>query len=196
IINFRTGVRYNQHLLKLAARRMFAPIWSARRHPIYQAIEIANEEQLMRLHTILEEVNKTLKTLIPPIPTQKHWEIAARNCTKFMKQFRVQLRKAGFLNLDKNNRSFESLDGNTKLSEEIKTFSQRARTRCINYIKGKFNLINLSECTRYIPVILDEEQLQLAESSLKKEEIIFTIKTLIGSLNEANRPQFKGLKSK
>ena len=37
------------------------------------------------LDAILEEVNKMLKTLIPPIPTQKHWEIAARNCIKFIK---------------------------------------------------------------------------------------------------------------
>jgi hypothetical protein len=36
------------------------------------------------LDAILEEVNKSLKTLIPPIPTQKHWETAARNCMKFM----------------------------------------------------------------------------------------------------------------
>jgi len=98
-------------LLKAAARRMFAPMWSARRHPIYQFIEVADEEQLMCLHpeikklieensvvsrsgflhqhqgldAILEEVNKSLKTLTPPVPTQKHWEIAARNCTKFMK---------------------------------------------------------------------------------------------------------------
>ena len=36
------------------------------------------------LDAILEEVNKMLKTLIPPIPAQKHWEMAARNCTKFM----------------------------------------------------------------------------------------------------------------
>lgn len=89
---------------------MFSPIWSARRHPIYQSIEVADEEQLMRLHpeirklieknsvvsrsgwtnqhqgldAVLEEINKSLKTLIPPVPTQKHWEIAARNCTKFM----------------------------------------------------------------------------------------------------------------
>ena len=34
---------------------------------------------------MLEEVNKALKSLIPPIPSQRHWEIAARNCTKFMK---------------------------------------------------------------------------------------------------------------
>lgn len=36
------------------------------------------------LDAILEEINKTLKTLIPPVPTQKHWNMAARNCIKFM----------------------------------------------------------------------------------------------------------------
>ena len=36
------------------------------------------------LDAILEEVNKTLKLLIPPIPSQQHWQIAACNCTKFM----------------------------------------------------------------------------------------------------------------
>ena len=34
---------------------------------------------------ILEEINKALKSLIPPIPIQRHWEIIARNCTKFLK---------------------------------------------------------------------------------------------------------------
>jgi hypothetical protein len=89
---------------------MFALIWSARRHPIYQLIELADEEQLCRLHpeirqlieknsvvsrsgwmdqhqgldAILEEINKSLKTLIPPVPTEKHWNMAARNCIKFM----------------------------------------------------------------------------------------------------------------
>jgi HEAT repeat protein len=70
---------------------MFAPIWSARRHPIYRLIEIADEEQRLRLKpeinklvqervvtsrsklsnqhqghdAILEEINKQLKSLIP-----------------------------------------------------------------------------------------------------------------------------------
>lgn len=89
---------------------MFAPIWSARRHPIYQSIEVSDEEQQLRLcpevrqiieqnsvvsrsgwmsqhqglDAILEEVNKALKALVPPVPTQKHWKIAARNCIKFL----------------------------------------------------------------------------------------------------------------
>jgi hypothetical protein len=36
------------------------------------------------LDAILEEVNKELKSLIPPSPTQHHWEIAARNYKSLM----------------------------------------------------------------------------------------------------------------
>ena len=49
IINFRTGVRFNRSSLRLAARRTFAPIWFARRHPIYRLIEIYDGEQMLRL---------------------------------------------------------------------------------------------------------------------------------------------------
>ena len=35
---------------------MFAPIWSARWHPIYQAIEVADEEQLMRLRPEIRQI--------------------------------------------------------------------------------------------------------------------------------------------
>jgi hypothetical protein len=37
------------------------------------------------LDAILEEFNKSLKSMIPPVPSQRHWEIAARNCKNFMK---------------------------------------------------------------------------------------------------------------
>ncbi|CAG8654868.1 3207_t:CDS:2, partial [Diversispora eburnea] len=39
----------------------------------------------VRHDAILEEINKALKSLIPPIPSQWHWEIAACNYTKFLK---------------------------------------------------------------------------------------------------------------
>ena len=97
--------------MKSAARRIFAPIWSGRRHPIYRLIEVADEKQLLCLRpeirkyiqscsvlsrsgyrnqhqgldAVLEEINKALKALIPPTPSQRHWEIAARNCVKFIK---------------------------------------------------------------------------------------------------------------
>jgi len=41
-------------------------------------------EQHQRLDAIMEEVNKTLKTLIPSVPQHHHWKIAARNCKKFL----------------------------------------------------------------------------------------------------------------
>ncbi|CAG8850933.1 40592_t:CDS:1 [Gigaspora margarita] len=109
-------------------------------------------------------------------------------------RFRIQLRKTGFLNPNLNN-SFDSLDRNNKLSVQMKSFSDKAKAQRINYIKGKLGLIS-PEPTRSIPVTYDEAQLQSAESSLKKDEIIFAIKTLVESLNEAKRPQFRGLRSK
>ncbi|CAG8729774.1 5081_t:CDS:2, partial [Cetraspora pellucida] len=108
--------------------------------------------------------------------------------------FRVQLRKNEFLNPIEN-RPFESLDGCNKLSEEMKSFSTIAQAQHINYINEKLNskkpLIN-----KPIPITADEEQVQLAESSMKKKELILVIESLIGSLNDTNRSQFKGLKSK
>ena len=35
------------------------------------------------MDAILEEINKALKSLIPPIPQLKYWKIAAHNCKKF-----------------------------------------------------------------------------------------------------------------
>jgi len=49
---------------------------------------------------------------------------------------------------------------------------------------------------RPIPVTADEAVLQVAESSMTKDELIVVIDSLIASLNETNRPQFRGLKSK
>ena len=41
-------------------------------------------EQHQGLDAIMEEVNKTLKTLIPPVLQHHHWKIATRNCKKFL----------------------------------------------------------------------------------------------------------------
>src|SRR3989337_1513317 len=110
IINYRKAIRTNNPFLKRAAKRSFSPIWSARRHPIYHLIEVSDEVQSMRLRpevyeiieknsvvsrsglyeqhqgldAIIEEVNKALKSLIPPVPQYHHWKIAARNCKKFI----------------------------------------------------------------------------------------------------------------
>ena len=51
-------------------------------------------EQHQGLDAIMKEVNKTLKTLIPPILQYRHWKIAAHNCKKFF--------EVNFLNLKLN----------------------------------------------------------------------------------------------
>jgi len=108
IINFRTGVRFNRPSLRLAAQQMFASIWSARRHLIYRSIEIADEEQMLRLKpeickliqerimtsrsklsnqyqchdAILEEINKALKSLVPlhlHSSIEKSWHVIVLN---------------------------------------------------------------------------------------------------------------------
>lgn len=117
------------------------------------------------------------------------------DCETESRRFRIQLRKTGFLNPHENNHHFESLDGYNKLSEEMKSFSITARAQRINYIKEKLSSIK-PLVTRPIPITIDEAQVQSAESSMKKEELILVIESLIGSLNETNCPQFQGLKSK
>ena len=148
-------------------------------------IEIADEEQRLRLKpeihdliqekivtsrskqhqghdAILEEINKTLKSLIPSTPSQRYWEIAARNCTKFEKlrtnlfnvigyseseprgprtrpnfiaesnRFRVQIRKTQFVNPNVSDRVFHDISGESILSEEMKSFTEIARTKRID----------------------------------------------------------------
>ena len=98
--------------------------------------------------------------------------------------FRVQLKKAGFLNPYKDNRYFESLDGYNKLSEEMKSFSITAQAQHINYIKEKLSLTK-PLLTRSIPVTIDEMQIQSAEGSVK-EELILVIESLIETLIKTN----------
>jgi len=94
------------------------------------------------------------------------------------------------------NRVFESLDKNNKLSDAMKSFSSTAKARRIDFIKEKLGSIKPSRTTHIIPITLEEEEKQSSEDSMSKREIILIIQSLIGSLNETNHPQFKGLASK
>ena len=69
----------------------------------------------------------------------------------------------------------------------MKSFSITAQAQRINYIKEKLSL-KKPLVTRSIPVIIDEAQIQSAESSMKKEELILVIESLIRSLNDTNLP--------
>jgi hypothetical protein len=87
------------------------------------------------------------------------------------------------------------LDGHTELSNAMKTFSSTAHFYRKNFIKKKLTSDKLPN-THPIPITIEEEGKQSAISSMSNNDLICVIQTLIESLNEANRPQFKGLKSK
>ncbi|CAG8634967.1 6914_t:CDS:2, partial [Dentiscutata heterogama] len=84
-----------------------------------------------------------------------------------------------------------------KVLDHIKEISRinKTRTRHKDYIKKKLNS-KKTLITQPISITVDEEQIQLAENSIKKEELILVIESLIGFLNKINRPQFKSLKAK
>ena len=157
IINFRSGVRFNRPSLRLAARRTFAPIWSARRHPIYRLIEITYEEQRLRLRpkidklieerivtsrselsdqhqdhdAILEEINKTLKSLVP-LTVATALRVRIRNCTY----------------------------------------------KGIDFIKAKLTKETLLGTRQPVSTIREEANSQKAESSLTKSQILSIINSL------------------
>ena len=156
---------------------------------------------------ILEEINKTLKSLVPSIPSQRHWNIAARNYTKFLKlrtnlfnvigyseretrgprirpsfiaesqRFRVQIRKTQFVNPNADNRIFENMSGEWILSEEMKRFGEIAQTKRIDFIKAKLTKETSLGIWQPIP-ITHEENHQKAESLLTKSQILCIINSL------------------
>src|SRR6185369_8502505 len=115
---------------------------------------------------------------------------------KESQRFCAILRRKNFLNPSKLNPVFESLDGDNKLSEAMKSFTSLAQASQIDYIKKKLSSKEQMGVTHLIPVTADEEEKQSTESSMSKKELLSVIQTLLGSLNEANCPQFKGIKSK
>ncbi|CAG8508125.1 7710_t:CDS:2 [Scutellospora calospora] len=240
IVNFRTGVRTNQSLLRNAARRQFAPIWSARRHPIYKLLEVSYEETLLNLKpqirenienfsvlsrsglqnqhqgldAIIEEINKALKSLIPPVPSQHHWEIAARNYVNFLKdnenseqrtqpnsymeqqRFRTYLRKKQFLNPTKMNSAFTNLDGEINLSEEMKSFSVLTQEKRQVFIKHTLMQNTSIDTWRAIPVTEQEAEIMKNESTMRKEELISVINSILISLPETQCSKYTNLKNK
>jgi hypothetical protein len=78
----------------------------------------------------------------------------------------------------------------------MKSFSLIAKSYRIEFIKQKLGLTNSSKTTHIIPVTVEEEKRLLSENSMTNKKLISVIQSLTESLNETNRPQFKGLASK
>ncbi|RHZ45106.1 hypothetical protein Glove_691g8 [Diversispora epigaea] len=157
---------------------------------------------LVRHDTILEEINKALKSLIPPIPSQQHWKIAARYSEKethgprvrssFItksRRFQVQIRKTQFVNPNVDNRIFQNIS-------EMKRFSEVSRMKRIEFINAK--LINKTSLGIWhpIPVTCEEADRQKAENSLTKSQILLIINSLIPLLDDLDQLRFRSLSSK
>ncbi|RHZ86475.1 hypothetical protein Glove_50g129 [Diversispora epigaea] len=163
------------------------------RHPIYRFLEVADEVQLMRLYpevretiekncivsrsgiyeqhqgldAIIEEVNKALKALIPPVPQYHHWKVAAHNCKKSLE----------FTNLDNARSVCQSLGEYHELSEHLKNFTHLAKQARQNYIIKVFFNKNPPPFFRPIPITKQEADAQENEENMKKAEILLKIET-------------------
>ncbi|CAG8447659.1 9273_t:CDS:2 [Scutellospora calospora] len=151
-INNDTGLKTNLGILKNA------PIITNRYHHQHQDLD-----------AILEEVNKSLKALIPPIPSQKHWKIAARNCTKFIKLRHIlfnMIRYTDNESLGGNDHTFKSLGDEHLLSEKLKNFTDLAYERRIKFIDETFKENRPNYSLRPIPVTAQEEAATRDEANI------------------------------
>ena len=101
-----------------------------------------------------------------------------------------------FLNPETGSRIFSSLGAETRLNKELKSFSIKARKWHVDYIKVKTEQSERMGFIRPIAVTAEEAEIQSAESSMKKSELIALIKSLLTSINESDRLKFHGLDSK
>ena len=111
-------------------------------------------------------------------------------------RFRVQLRKFEFLNPRKNNTLFESLGGEHLLSEQLKNFSDLACQRRIEFINGTFTDNKPASLLRPIPITVQEAATATKEENMTKAELLTIINSLLNSLNDSNRPKYRGLQQK
>ena len=105
------------------------------------------------MDAIIEEVNKALKALIPPVPQYHHWKVVAYNCKRFFElrdnlfklisynnlqtsgpktrpksimecqRFRIYLRSFEFTNPINAKSVCQSLGEHHELSEHLKNFT-------------------------------------------------------------------------
>ncbi|CAG8831853.1 32495_t:CDS:1, partial [Racocetra persica] len=93
-------------------------------------------------------------------------------------RFRVQIRKAQFVNPNADNRAFQNLSGELTLSDEMIRFSEIVCIKRIEFIRAKLiNKIPLG-IWHPIPITCDKAELQKTENSLTKSQNLSIINTL------------------
>ncbi|CAG8751824.1 12466_t:CDS:2, partial [Racocetra fulgida] len=111
-------------------------------------------------------------------------------------RYRARIRKTQFVNPKANNRVFQDISGEQKISEEMKRFSEIANIKRIEFIKAKLINKTALEIWHPIPITCEEADCQKTESSLTKSQLSSIINSLIPSLGDSDRPRFRGLSSK
>ncbi|CAG8812878.1 11239_t:CDS:2, partial [Racocetra persica] len=102
------------------------------------------------------------------------------------RRFRVQIRKAQFVNPNADNRIFQNLGGELTLSEQMIRFSEITSMKRNEFIKATLIKKTPLGIWRPIPITCDEAELQKSEGSLKKSEILSIITSLIPSLGDSD----------
>ncbi|CAG8571090.1 5002_t:CDS:2, partial [Scutellospora calospora] len=183
---------YVKNSLNLSAKRYLT--WAKEQNdPLYQ---FKFEQEL---DAILEEINKILKTLIPPVPQMHHWRIAARNCKKFF-----QLWKNFFELIGYNDLQINSLRTRPELTIEHQRFrALLKKNRFINLTaprtiyKSLDNEYELSlHLSNFTNLAKKEESTQKAEVHITKVEIIFKIEALLVQLDDSVQKRYSRIKSK
>ena len=94
-------------------------------------------------------------------------------------RFRVRIRKTQFVNPNACDRVFHDISGEWILSEEMKRFSEIARTKRIDFIKARLIKKTSIGIWQPVPVTCEEADNQKTESSLTKSQLLSIINSLI-----------------
>ena len=182
-------------------------------------------EQYQGLDVIIEEVNKALKSLIPPVSQYYHWKIAIWNCKKFIElrdnlfklisyndstlesriwleaimkcqRFCIKLRGHKFINPMNIRTICQSLWEEYELSIHLNNFTYLAKQAWKNYIIDVFINKKPSLFFRLILITKQEADAQENEKNISKAEILLKIETLFEQLGENTQKKYPGLRSK
>ncbi|CAG8826804.1 20916_t:CDS:2, partial [Gigaspora margarita] len=135
------------------------------------------------LDTILEEVNKYLKVLILPIPSQKYWRIALHHILFNM------IRHVDNKSSGDNNYICKSLEEEHLLSKQLKDFSNLACERRIIFINETFKSNKPNFLLRPISITA-QEAVAIDEKNMQKKELIAIINSLLNSINTSDHPTY------
>ncbi|GBB93106.1 hypothetical protein RclHR1_02110005 [Rhizophagus clarus] len=141
------------------------------------------------LDAILEEVNKALKTLIPSVLQQHHWEIAAHNCKKFL-----QLHNNFFKIIGYNDAQANSPRTHPESVTEYQRFQVYLRKlNFLNLMEVKTDFKSLVPSFRPIPITQQEAIAQKDESKMTRIEILRKLESFLELMSESIRKQYCGI---